>query len=137
MIRSTAIAGPARWTRGRFTAALVTLVLVAAMLVTTLGTRAAAATDPCAVPTSVACENTKPGTPQSTWDVSGSGSATIQGFATQMSVNVGETEIFKVKTTATSYRLDIYRMGYYGGNGARLIASVNPSRRSRRPSRTA
>ncbi len=127
MIRSTAIAGPARWTRGRFTAALVTLVLVAAMLVTTLGTRAAAATDPCAVPTSVACENTKPGTPQSTWDVSGSGTAAIQGFATQMSVNAGETESFKVKSTAKSYRLDIYRMGYYGGNGARLITSVTPS----------
>jgi methionine-rich copper-binding protein CopC len=94
---------------------------------------AAAATDPCAVPTSVACENTKPGTPSSTWDVSGSGSSTIQGFATQMSVNVGETESFKVQTAAKSYRLDIYRMGYYGGNGARLIASVTRSTAQSQP----
>ena len=30
---------------------------------------------------------------------------------------------FKVKTTAAAYRLDIYRMGYYGGNGARKVAT--------------
>jgi len=91
--------------------------------------RAAAATDPCAAPVTspVACENTRPGNPQSEWDVSGSGSSTIQGFATQMSVNLGETEAFKIKTPARSYRLDIYRMGYYGGSGARKIASVTPS----------
>jgi N,N-dimethylformamidase beta subunit-like, C-terminal/Domain of unknown function (DUF4082)/Bacterial Ig-like domain/Bacterial Ig domain len=96
---------------------------------------AAAATDPCAAPVTnpVACENTKPGTPSSQWDVSGSGSSAIQGFATQMSVNLGETESFKVKTTAKSYRLDIYRMGYYGGNGARLIASVTRSTAQTQP----
>ena len=32
-----------------------------------------------------------------------------------------------VKSTAANYRIDIYRLGYYGGNGARLVASVNPS----------
>ncbi len=90
---------------------------------------------PCDVPVvnAIACENTKPGSPSSVWDVSGSGSATIQGFATAMSVNVGETESFKVKTAATSYRLDIYRMGYYAGNGARLIATVNPVGRQSQP----
>src|SRR5262249_42829741 len=34
---------------------------------------------------------------------------------------------FKVRTAATAYRLDIYRMGYYQGNGARLITTVLPS----------
>ena len=48
---------------------------------------------------------------------SGSGNASIQGFATDISVNRGSTIGFKVKTTSTSYRLDIYRMGYYGGDG--------------------
>jgi hypothetical protein len=75
----------------------------------------------------VACENSKPGTPQSQWDINGAGSSTIQGFATDISVNAGGTISFKVKTAARSYRLDIYRMGYYQGNGARLIATVNPS----------
>ena len=52
-----------------------------------------AATDPCATPVTnpVACENTQPGTPPSDWQVDGAGDATIQGFATAMSVNKGET----------------------------------------------
>src|SRR5581483_10433681 len=75
----------------------------------------------------IVVENLKPGTPQSTWDISGSGDATIQGFATSMSVNKGETVHFKIKTTATAYRLDIYRLGYYQGLGARLITTVLPS----------
>src|SRR6478752_4479944 len=112
--------------------AAVTVLLVVAMVPIFFGPDAAA--DPCApIANPIACENSKPGTPSSTWDVSGSGSTTIQGFATQMSVNVGDTESFKVKTAATSYRLDIYRMGYYGGNGARLIASVNPVGRQTQP----
>ncbi len=44
----------------------------------------------------------------------------IQGFASEMSVNRGSTISFKVKNTATSYKIDIYRIGYYGGDGARL-----------------
>ena len=31
------------------------------------------------------------------------------------------------RPTATSYRLDIYRMGYYDGMGARKVATVSPS----------
>ena len=84
---------------------------------------------PCDAPivSPVACENTKPGNPESEWGISGAGSNTIQGFATEMSVNVGETEGFKVDTPASSYRLDIYRMGYYGGLGARKVATVDPT----------
>ena len=51
----------------------------------------------------------------------------IQGFATDISVNKGETVSFKVKTDSTNYRIDIYRLGYYGGLGARLVATVQPS----------
>src|SRR4051794_39463746 len=89
----------------------------------------AAVAAPCDTPivSPVACENTKPGNPESEWGITGAGSGTIQGFATQMSVNVGETEGFKIDAPATSYRLDIYRMGYYGGMGARKIVTVTPS----------
>ena len=66
----------------------------------------------------MACENSLPGTPQSVWD-SGTGDASIQGFATQMSVNVGQTIQFKINTPSTAYHIDIYRLGYYRGNGAR------------------
>ena len=45
-----------------------------------------------------------------------------------MSVDHGQTIQFKVSTDASAYRLDIYRMGYYGGMGAREVASItNPS----------
>ncbi len=44
-----------------------------------------------------------------------------------MSVNRGTIVRFKIKTDATNYRLDIYRMGYYQGNGARKITIITPS----------
>ena len=75
----------------------------------------------------VAVENAKQGNPQSAWDISGAGDLTIQGFTTQVSVNQGEVIHFKIKTDAKSYRLDIYRLGYYNGLGARFIASITPS----------
>ncbi|MGE5323156.1 MAG: N,N-dimethylformamidase beta subunit family domain-containing protein, partial [Actinomycetota bacterium] len=67
-------------------------------------------------------ENCLPGTPSSVWDINGAGDPTIQGFATDISVNAGGTIFFKISTPATKYHFDIYRIGYYGGNGARLIA---------------
>ena len=87
--------------RFRAVAAAVTLGIAAVPMLAS-----PASADPCApLANPVACENSKPGTPSGTWDVSGAGSASIQGFATQMSVNVGETESFKVNTSATAYRL--------------------------------
>src|SRR6266513_2058539 len=76
----------------------------------------------------VACENQLAGTPQTTWDIVGAGDASIQGFATDISSNVGGTVSFKINSTgATAYTLSIYRLGYYQGNGARLIATISPS----------
>ena len=91
---------------------------------------AANAQDPCGPPVSnpIACENSKPGNPASQWDLTAPpGDPNIQGFATDISYNLGETVQFKVNTPSFSYRIDIYRIGYYGGLGARLIAQVNPS----------
>jgi len=75
----------------------------------------------------VVCENSKAGTSPGIWQITGAGDSTIQGFATDISVNQGQTVSFKITTDATDYHLDIYRMGYYGGNGARLITTINPS----------
>jgi hypothetical protein len=87
-----------------------------------------AAADPCTPLVSpVACENSKPGSPPSQWDVDGEEDPSIQGFATDISVNRGETAHFKIDTPSSAYRLDIYRMGYYGGDGARLIDTVHPA----------
>lgn len=71
----------------------------------------------------VACENALPGDAPSDWQVAGAGDSTIQGYATSMGVSVGQTESFKIKTPSTKYHLDILRLGYYGGDGARMIAS--------------
>jgi hypothetical protein len=80
-----------------------------------------------ACPNAIACENALPGDLPSDWDISGSGDPTIQGFATDISVDQGQTVRFKIKTDASNYRLDIYRLGYYGGRGARKVATVQPS----------
>ena len=79
----------------------------------------------CAAPgNEIEAENCLPGTPQNQWDVSGMGDSSIQGFATEISVPQGGTVHFKIDTDAASYQLEIYRMGYYGGDGARLVATV-------------
>ena len=75
----------------------------------------------------IVCENAKTGNPASEWDIVGAGDPSIQGFATDISVNKGETVHFKIDSAAAGYRLDIYRMGYYGGMGARKIVTVTPS----------
>ncbi len=89
----------------------------------------ATAASPCTPPitNAIVCENSKPGNPPSEWDVSGAGDPSIQGFANDISVNKGGTVHFKINTTATSYRIDIYRMGYYGAMGARKVGATLPS----------
>jgi hypothetical protein len=107
--------------------ALVALSLLAILLFSPKGkTAAAAACDPPVV-NPIACENSKPGNPPEEWDVPDNESPTIEGFATEMSVIPGDTVRFKIKTDASNYRIDIYRMGYYGGDGARKVATVTPS----------
>jgi hypothetical protein len=56
------------------------------------------------------------------WSASQSQDVSIQGFSTDISVNKGEWIDFKISTTATNYHVDIYRMGFYGGSGARMVA---------------
>ena len=77
--------------------------------------------------TSIATENALPGSPRSEWDVEGRGDGSIVGFATDFSVDITETVNFKVDTDAPDYRIDIYRLGWYGGDGARLVDTVLPS----------
>jgi hypothetical protein len=78
----------------------------------------------------IAEENAKPGTSPSIWDFAppgnspGAGSNDIQGFTTDISYNLGQTVHFKISTIATRYRLDIYRLGYYQGNGARRVDRI-------------
>jgi VCBS repeat-containing protein len=69
-------------------------------------------------------ENEKPGNPISEWGIDGDGDDNIEGFATDISINHGTTVSFKINTDSTDYRIDIYRLGYYGGDGARLVDTM-------------
>lgn len=109
--------------RGRvLTSGLLLTILILVLLPSKL--RA----DVCsAPPNAIVAENCRPGNPASEWDISGNGDLTIQGFATDISVNLGQTVFFKVNTDASAYHIDIYRIGYYGGNGARRVATIPSS----------
>jgi len=108
----------------RYLPALPTLLL--AFLVPSFLPPVAFAT--CTAPKNpIEAENCLPGTPASQWYVDGSGSPNIQGFTTDISVNVGQTIFFKISTPAASYRIDIYRLGYYQGNDGRFVTSISPS----------
>jgi hypothetical protein len=97
-------------------------------LTATSGSRTATTTFSDA-PSKVALENQKTGNPMSEWGIHGDietpGDTNIEGFATQMSVNIGSTVDFKINTNSKHYRIDIYRLGYYGGDGARKIATID------------
>src|SRR3954468_115580 len=72
----------------------------------------------------ITAENAKAG--DADWDISGAGDPSIQGFASDISVNTGQTVDFKIKTDSNNYQILIYRLGYYGGLGARKIATLGP-----------
>ena len=88
-------------------------------------------------PNKIVTENQNPGTPESVWAIHGSianpGDLQIEGFATQISTNDGQTVSFKIDTASSGYTLDIYRLGYYGGDGARLITSMHHSGADNQP----
>ncbi|MFI5131318.1 MAG: N,N-dimethylformamidase beta subunit family domain-containing protein, partial [Chitinophagales bacterium] len=71
----------------------------------------------------IVTENALTGNPSSEWDIAGAGDLSIQGFATDISINKGQTVRFKISTNATAYTINIYRLGYYNGNGARRVGT--------------
>lgn len=75
-------------------------------------------------PNRIVTENLLQGNPPSEWDIVKADVWTIEGFTTQFSVNVGETVDFKIRTDSTDYRIDIYRLGYYDGLGARRVDRI-------------
>ena len=53
----------------------------------------------------------------------------IEGYCSATSVRAGERISFHVSTNPESpFRIDIYRMGFYGGAGGRLVRSLGPFR---------
>jgi hypothetical protein len=79
----------------------------------------------------VAAENALTGVARATWDLPTSalgGIATLQGFADGFSADKDETINFKIACSdGAAWTANIYRLGYYGGNGARDYGPLNPS----------
>jgi len=58
----------------------------------------------------------------------------IEGYCSHARARAGETVRFFVSTApASDFRLDIYRLGYYGGTGGRHMASLGPFQGATQP----
>ncbi len=90
----------------------------------------------------IARENARPGALD--WqltrvraDGSGYRSPWIEGYCSKQSVQAGETiEVMVSTRPARRYRAEIFRMGYYGGRGARLVHELGPFQGTEQPDPT-
>lgn len=115
-----------------------------------LGTAVAAPeTRPPAPPASsnvIHRENTQPGTtdwllrrtditpPHPLWHMFGLRSPKIEGYCSHPSIRSGEELTVYVSTApSAAFTLEVYRMGYYGGTGGRLMARFGPERGRTQP----
>lgn len=82
------------------------------------------------MPNPVARENALPGTPRDHWDLKPGnfgGCPDLQGFVDGFSVNIDEPARFKIAQSGPrGWLMEIYRLGWYGGAGARLLATIHP-----------
>ena len=76
-------------------------------------------------PNPIYLENQNPGT--TNWKLVNRASGEIAGYASATSVNKGGSLDIKVSLgQAGQFSIDVYRLGYYGGTGGRLLASSGP-----------
>ena len=103
------------------------LALIPALL-SACALRDVATGDPCRNPANeIVAENCLEGHPATEWDINGYGDPSIQAFGTDIAIAQGEFIDLKIDTDSDDFRIDIYRMGYYGGMGARRVDSFEPS----------
>ena len=80
----------------------------------------------------IVVENMQPGS--NAWDIlNGSGpiatdsGGQIKGYASATSVNKGQNITFRVSVKpAQTFTIDVYRVGWYGGLGGRLMQHIGP-----------
>lgn len=111
-----------RWSR-RIRGGRLAVVAALILAVLPLAGSAQAASDPCGSGSNaIVCENSKPGSPKTDW-FSPNAYGDIKGFTTKESVQAGDTVQFKVQSPV-SYNIQIYRLGWYGGDGARQMSTA-------------
>ncbi len=103
---------------------VVVFVMLLTLLPQTFGQRNARVHAEPADQNPIQVENSKPGTPG--WNDFSADLApdTLSGYGSKISVNHNDSIDFYVTTTSPSFTIDIYRTGFYGGVGARLITSL-------------
>ena len=93
-----------------------------------------------AAATLIADENRRPGALD--WQLSrvrldkqtGVRASAIEGYCSRQSVLAGETlEIFVSTNPAARFTIEIFRTGYYGGRGARLLTTLGPLEGKKQP----
>jgi hypothetical protein len=78
-----------------------------------------------ASPNAIQVENAKPGTEPRVWLQPAVPPTRIEGYASEVSVLPGQDVHFHVSTRdGDRYRIEVYRLGWYGGLGARLVACL-------------
>ena len=103
----------------------LTLLSAVAIALALAGAPAAGAQVTCPNPNPVVDENNCKGPGATSWRLSTYQNA-IAGFSTETSVNRGQSVTLKVARPggAGSADISVYRMGYYGGTGGRLVHSA-------------
>ncbi len=104
-----------------------------ALIQSALATPLAALQTPPADQSLIRSENAKPGAAD--WQLTrvrldksgGFRAPDIEGYCSRQSVEAGETQRVMVSLqTAGRFKLEVFRMGYYGGRGARLMTTAGP-----------
>ncbi len=107
------------------TAALAALAALAVLLLLPHGARADVS---CPSDIPVVQENNCMGPGSDGWRLI-EYSPDVAGFTTKTSVNLGESVTLKLgrvnTSAAANVKVDVYRMGYYGNNGGRLITAAS------------
>lgn len=72
----------------------------------------------------IIAENRRPG--DTDWRIVGDPPGVLSGFADRTSAQAGDTVGLYVTTDAATFVVKAYRMGWYGGDGARLVWTSDP-----------
>jgi hypothetical protein len=76
-------------------------------------------------PNPIQAENALPGADPSTWVQPAAPPTSVEGYASEVSVLPGGDVHLHVSTVdGYRYRIEVYRLGWYGGQGARLLACL-------------
>ena len=106
---------------------VINVIISVALLCVVAGVSCEITHEDCVHPVNdIIAENCKQGNDSREWDVNADGDPTIQGFSDPFSVDLGQQIVFKIKTDSHDYHVDVYRVGWYWGAGARHVTRLYP-----------